>query len=100
MDLAERVAIDWTQHVALTSFHNVHHDTPDRDTYLQTLLSQHSPLPDGAVHSYYPTAEKQRQKLRLKQLKAEGKAPTKRAVHVEPHFDDCGKDLSGIANNY
>ena len=45
MDLAERVAIDWMQHVALPSFHNVHHDTPDRDTYLQTLLSQHSPLP-------------------------------------------------------
>ena len=69
------------------SIHTTHHDTPD---CLHTRVQE-------PVTACFPTEERERQKARLKKLKAAGKTPQKKRIHVEDHFDDCGADLTGLA---
>ena len=50
----------------------------------------------------YPTASKERERIRRNERKAQGIDPkslvVKKKKYVEPHFDDCGDDLSSIAS--
>ena len=44
----------------------------------------------------FPTEERERQKIKHKALKEQGKKPGKKLKQIEEHFDDCGTDLSGL----
>ena len=64
------------------------------------LAPQH--IPDSAVPTAtYPTASKEAARNRRNELKAQGIDPKslvkKRPKYIEPHFDDCGDDLSSIS---
>ena len=59
------------------------------------------PLPESPEH-VYPTDSKERERIRRNELKAQGvdtKALVKKKIkYVEPHFDDCGDDISSISS--
>ena len=65
-------------------------------------------IPDSVVPSNtdvklaYPTASKERERIKRNELKAQGIDPkslvVKREKYIEPHYDDCGDDLSSIAS--
>ena len=48
----------------------------------------------------FPTDSATKAKVRLKQLKEEGKTPERKTRIVEDHYDDLGDDLSGLVDDF
>lgn len=93
--IASKIIQPWLQlSKATLTTHSTHHDTPDCNSKLQASSSAEA----CQSVACFPTEERERQKTRLKQLKLEGKKAKTRPVYVEPHFDDCGNNLTGLAN--
>jgi hypothetical protein len=46
-----------------------------------------------------PTESAAKAKVRLKQLKEQGKTPKRKTRIVEDHYDDLGDDLSGLGDD-
>ena len=59
----------------------------------------HSPESSDNIEAY-PTEQRERQKAREKELKAQNPMAKRKArkKHVEAHHDDCGQDLRGLGS--
>ena len=70
---------------------------PDSDmTYHQRPTDDTTTPEPDSIHPAFPTAAKERQKVRLKAQKELGIKPKKKPKIVEAGSDDLGEDLSGL----